>query len=287
MDLMNARMLGALVVLSLLMIAPAASAQRMDQGEARITTETGISLALDSVPGTSAARVQAMGRAVQTRMVALRTCYHNVVAVRPTVTGVIRMQITVPEGRGAATVTVTEDGVHDEELLTCSRTALLAMPTTGLERPSSVIAVLTVANSAAEGSAIAARHADEGDAVTVTQEAGRPTASMEMSDVRFVIRGAAGSADAMVAEGYRVVRSQIAGLLDCRRRASRRRRSPAGTVVLTVTMTSGQPLAVHMDRTTVAAAAETETCLTERLGRAPHVATAGPATLELELTFAP
>ena len=228
-----------------------------------------------------------MGRAVQTRMAALRNCYHEVVAVRPTVTGIIRMQITVPEGSGGATVTVTQDGVHDEELLTCSRTALLAMPTTGLARPSSVIAVLTVANSAAEGSAIAARHADTGDAVTITREGDRPTASMEMSDVRFVVRGAPGSSDDMVAEGYRVVRSQIAGLLDCRRRASRRRRSPAGSVVLTLTMTAGQALAVHVDRTTVAAAAETETCLMERLGRAPHVATAGPATLELELTFAP
>jgi hypothetical protein len=259
----------------------------MGQGEASITTETGISLALDSVPGTSAARVQAMGRAVQTRMATIRGCYHAVVAVRPTVTGVIRMEITVPEGTGPATVTVTEDAVHDAELLTCARAALVAMPTRDVVRPSSVIAVLTVGNSAAEGAVIAAQHASEGDAVDVQHEGGRPIASSEMTDVRFVIRGAAGSSDDLLAEGFRVVRSQIAGLLDCRRRASRRRRSPAGTVVLTVNMTTGQPLVVHMDRTTVAAGEETGTCVAERLARAPHVATAGPGTFELELTFAP
>lgn len=293
MAAMNSNVLGALTVVALTMLAPVARAQPdvahsgMGQGTASITTETGISLALDSVPGTSAARVQAMGRAVQTRMTTLRGCYHTVVAARPTVTGVIRMQITVAEGSGPATVTVTEDGVHDEQMLTCARTALLALPTDGLARPSSVIAVLTLANSAAEGSAIAAQHASDGDVVDVQHEGDRPTASSEMTDVRFVIRGAPGSSDELLAEGFRVVRSQIAGLLDCRRRASRRRRSPAGTVVLTLTMTAGQPLAVHMDRTTVAAGAETGTCLSERLGRAPRVPAAGPATLELELTFAP
>ncbi len=283
---MTARTLGASFAFSLTLLASGASAQHMDQGEARITTETGISLALDSVPGTSAARVQAMGRAVQTRMVAIRGCYHNVVAVRPTVTGVIRMQITVPEGAGPATVTVTEDGVHDAEMLTCARAALLAMPTADVSRPSSVVAVLTLANSAAEGSAIAAQHASEGSEVAVTRVGDRPTATTEMTDVRFVIRGPVGSSDELLAEGYRVVRSQIAGLLDCRRRASRRRRSPAGVVVLTLTMTAGQPLVVHTDRSTVLAP-DTGTCLEERLGRAPRVAAAGPGTFELELTFAP
>jgi hypothetical protein len=294
---MNMRTSGALLVSlalgSLALGAGPASAQPdvahsgMGQGEASITTETGISLALDSVPGTSAARVQAMGRAVQTRMTTLRGCYHSVVASRPIVAGIIRMQITLAEGTGAPTITVTEDGVHDAEMLTCARAALLALPTAGLQRPSSVVAVLTLANSASEGSAIAARRATEADHVDVTREGDRPTASMEMTDVRFVIRGVPGSSDELLAEGFRVVRSQIAGLLDCRRRASRRRRSPAGTVVLTVTMTAGQPLAVHMDRTTVAAGAEAGTCVAERLARAPRTPATGPGTFELELTFAP
>ena len=120
----------------------------------------------------------------------------------------------------------------------------------------------------------------------MTREGDRPTASSEMTDVRFIIRGPAGSSDELLAEGFRVVRSQIAGLLDCRRRASRRQRSPGGVVVLTLTMTAGQPLTVHTDRSTVAAP-DTGTCLEQRLGRAPRVPATGPGTFELELTFAP
>src|SRR5260221_3500480 len=126
----------------------------MEQGDAHITTHTGITLSLDPVPGTSTARVHAMGHAVETRMTAIRACYHTVVARRPTVTGVLRMEITLAAGHGAPTITVTEDNVHDDELLTCARDALVHLPTEDIDRPAAVIAVLTLANTAAAGTAI-------------------------------------------------------------------------------------------------------------------------------------
>lgn len=258
----------------------------MAQGQAHITTATGITLSLDPVPGTSTSRVQAMGQAVQTRMAAVRTCYHTVVARRPTVQGILRMQITVPEGTGAVTVTVTEDGVHDDELLTCTRAALEAMPPAGIDRPASVVAVLTVANSAAEGTALSAARAAEGEAVDVQHEGTIGVATSPAGDVHFVVRGAEGTSDELVAEGYRVVASQLPGLRDCRRQSSRRSRSPAGVIHVDVTMASGQPLTVHVRDSSVRAP-EARTCVEQRLGRAPRVPAAGPATLDLEITFGP
>ncbi len=258
----------------------------MAQGSAHITTSTGISLSLDPVPGTSTARVQAMGRAVETRMAAVRTCYHAVVARRPTVTGVLRMQITLAAGTGAPAVTVTEDGVHDAELLTCSQAALAAMPTDAIERPASVIAVLTVANSAAEGTAVTAARAAEGEEVSVAHEGARGSATSPAGDVRFVVRGPEGAADELVAEAYRVVASQLPGMRDCRRHATRRGRSPAGVLHVDLTMTAGQPLGAHVRESSVAAP-DARACVEQRLTRAPRVPATGPATLDLEITFAP
>ena len=258
----------------------------MAQGEAHITTHTGISLSLDPVAGTSTARVHAMGRAVEAQMTAVRTCYHTVVAQRPTVTGVLRMEITLAEGRGAPTVTVTDDGVHDDELLTCARTALQHISTADIPRPAAVIAVLTVANSAAAGTAVTAARAAEGESVSVAHEAGRGVATSPAGDVRFVLRGAEGVADDRVAEAYRVLASQLPGMRDCRRHATRRGRSPAGVIHMDITMTAAHPLVAHTRESSVAAP-DASTCVEERLARAPRVPALGPATLDLEITFAP
>lgn len=258
----------------------------MEQGDAHITTHTGLSLSLDPVPGTSTARVHAMGHAVEQRMTALRTCYHTVVARRPTVTGVIRMEITLAEGTGAPTITVTEDGAHDAEMITCARDALAHLPTADIPRPAAVIAVLTLANTAAEGTAISAARAAEGEAVTVEHEGTRGVATSPAGDVRFVVRGAEGAADELVAEAYRVVSSQLPGLRDCRRHATRRGRSPAGVLHVDLTMTAAHPIVAHVRDSSVAAP-DARTCVEERLGRAPRVPATGPASLELEITFAP
>ncbi|MFO0685338.1 MAG: hypothetical protein U0234_24980 [Sandaracinus sp.] len=258
----------------------------MDQGQAHITTHTGITLSLEPVGSTTAARVQAMGRAVQAQMATVRGCYHTVVARRPTVTGVLRMQIALAEGTGGPTITVTDDGVHDEEMLTCARNALSHIATADISRPAAVIAVLTLDNTAAEGTAVSAARAAAGEEVPVAHEGGRGVATSAEGDVRYVVRGAEGVADELVAEAYRVVGSQMAGMRDCRRHSARRGRSPRGVIHFDVTMTAGQPLVAHARDSTVAAP-DAGTCIEQRLARAPRTPASGPATVEVEVTFAP
>lgn len=285
----------ATLLVALALLAPAiANAQDTDgvahsgmaQGDAHITTHTGLSLSLDPVPGTSTARVHAMGHAVELQMTALRACYHTVVARRPTVTGVIRMEITLAAGTGAPTITVTEDGVHDEEMVTCARGVLAHIATADIARPAAVVAVLTLDNTAAAGTAVTTARAAAGESVSVVREGARGVATSPAGDVHFALRGPEGASDEVVAEAYRVVASQLAGLRDCRRHSTRRARSPAGVLHVDLTMTSGQPLVVHVRDSSVAAP-DARTCVEERLGRAPRVPAQGPATLDLEITFAP
>lgn len=275
-----------LVASTALAQAPGVASSGMGQGEAHITTRTGLSLALEPAEGTNTARVQAMGRAVQARMAAVRTCYDHVVAARPTVTGVLRMQVTLAAGTGPVTITVTDDGVHDAEMTTCARDALLQIATADIPRPASVFAILTLANTAAEGAARAAQHAEDGEHVELAHEGGVASATSEAGDVTYVVRGAAGVTDEVVAEAYRVVRSQVAGLRDCRRHAGRRGRSPGGQMTVTLTMTAGAPLVAHVDHSTVAIGRDASQCVEQRLGRAPRVPNQA-GTLTVDLTFAP
>lgn len=282
---MLARMRITLALVALALLAPElASAQEMGQGAAHITTRSDVRLSLESVPGTSGARLAALGRALGTAMTPIRQCYHDVVAERPTVRGRIRLRVTHPE-RGAVQMDVVEDGPGDAPLMTCIQRALRAADLAAVERPAAAVMVLELANSAAEGAEATARRAEEADDVEVTQVEGRGVARGEGPGVAFVIRGAAGLGDEVVADGWRVVRSAMPGMLDCRRRAGRRGRSPAGVVTLSARWRAGTMPDPSVVSSTVGDEAA-GTCL-QRLLRRPHRRPeAGPGELEIEITFA-
>jgi hypothetical protein len=276
------RLLASAVASLALHVTPAL-AQEMGQGEARITTRSDVRMSLESVAGTSATRLQLLGRAVGAGMTAIRTCYGEAVAERPTVQGTMRLRVALGES-GPPNVSVTEDGPQDRQLLACVRGVISRQPMGDASRPASAIVVLVFQNSAAAGAAETARRADEADAVTLAHDGGRASASGEAPGVRFVVRGAAGTSDEHVAEAFRVVRSQIAGMLDCRRRASRREMSPEGQIDLQMSMRQGRNPEMTVSESTV----EDERapiCLERALERPHRRPESGPATVDVEVRF--
>lgn len=258
----------------------------MHDGSGAITHHAAVELSMESLPGTGAARIAELGRAIAARMTAIRACYDGVAAARPTVEGAMRVTVQLAEGRGAPSVTVTEDGPNDAELTACIRTALTAMSPDGVTRPAGGVVLLTFRNTAAAGVAGAAAHAAGGGDVAVSRASGRPEATGEAREgaLRMTVRGEAELADDLVREAYRVVASAIPGMLDCRRRASRRGRSPAGDITLSLALSAGAAAAVELGASTVADSAA-GACVEEKLERAPHVSTLGPATVEVVVTF--
>lgn len=267
----------------LALTAEAASAQEMGQGAAHITTRSDVRLSMESVPGTSSARLTALGRAIGAGMGAMRTCYGEVIEQRPTVTGTMRLRVSLG-ARGAPEIEVVEDGPDDRALTTCIRGVITRQDVSGVERPAAAIVVLEMQNTAARGAAETAARADEAADVPVAREEGRPVARGEAPGVRFVVRGAADSGDPLVAEGLRVVRSQIAGMLDCRRRASRRGMDPTGTIDLRMQMRSGHPPTLEVVRSTVRDERAPQ-CLEQALERPHRTPEAGPAALDVSVEF--
>lgn len=271
------------LVAGLALRAAPALAQEMGQGHAHITTRSDVRLSMESVPGTSAARLGALGRALGAGMTAMRTCYGQVIEQRPAVTGTMRLRVSLA-ARGAADIEVVEDGPGDRELTRCIQGVIARQDVSGVERPAAAIVVLEMQNTAARGAVETAARADEAAEIPVAREEGRPVARSEAPGIRFSVRGAADTGDPLVAEGLRVVRSQIAGMLDCRRRASRRGMDPTGTIDLRMQMRSGRAPAMDVGRSTVRDERAPQ-CLERALERPHRTPEAGPATLDVQVEF--
>ena len=201
----------------------------MSQGHARVAARSDVTISLESVPGTSGARIAILGRGVQAFMPRVRACFADAVRLVPATHGRLRVRLDLPP-EGAATAAVVENTVGESPLVACVTGVLDDLTLEPAQRPAGAIIVLDFDSTAAQGGDAVARSQAEADAVTVTREGGVPEARADVAQVHILVRGAADASDALIAEAVRVVRAQVAGLLDCRRRASRRGASPEGVV---------------------------------------------------------
>lgn len=244
----------ALASVVLLAGAGARAQTPMESGAGRITARSNVRLSLESVTGTSAARLQAIGHAVGAKIPDIRTCYEHVVQARATVTGTLRLRFALAEGRAPAVIETTSDEVHDAELVRCALGAVTAAPLTGIPRPAAAIVVLFFDNSAALGTAAMQEHREHAAATAVTTNANgdsQATGTMGTHDVEFTATGIGDASPELVGAVHRGVTDGLAGLLDCRRRAGRRA-SPAGVLLVTTTVGGTAITDATVDSTTVA-----------------------------------
>ncbi len=204
----------------------------MGQGEANITARSDVRLRIESGPGTSGQKLQRMVQAVSAQLGEIRSCYGRTTEENPTVTGNLRIDLRIEPRPPRPQLRVQEDSLSDAQLLRCVRRHLERADFQGIARPAQVRVSLEFTNTAAEGvEQMQERSAEEGD-VEVTREDSHWIArgGTPGGEVRFEVR--AGRSREQAAATQRSVRSLIAGLLDCRRRAGRRGMDSEGTIRL-------------------------------------------------------
>lgn len=255
----------------------------MGQGHASITTRSDVSISLESVPGTSGARIAVLGRAVTSAMPQIRGCYAQTIQHAPATHGRARLRLDMPAA-GPGTTTPVEDAVHEAGLLRCVSDLLVALPLDATLRPASAIVVLDFDNTAAQGAAEVAQRQAEADAVTVSRASGRPEATGDGNAVHFVVRGAADATDELVIDAVRTLRSIVPGLLDCRRRASRRGASPEGTLPLRLVLRPGAAPTATPGRGATVGDERAPRCVATAVSHAHRRPTLAGA-LELEVRF--
>lgn len=261
-----------MLAVALALAAGPAAAQEMGQGEANITAQADVRLSMESGPGTNADKLALIGGVVGSKLGAVRNCYREVTAERPTVQGVLKLFVDLA---GGGSVTVRDDGIGDRELSRCVMRELNQADLGSLRPPGSAYVVLTFTNTAAEGVArTQQRRATEND-VAVTRNADdrfEATGRSGDGNIEFTVIGGARATAEQVAALQRSVREAIPILLDCRRKASRNE-SPEGEIRLRVTVNARGRARVRVLRSTVADARGGR-CLTRFLGRRPFEAEA-------------
>lgn len=206
----------------------------MGQGEASISTRSDVRLGIESGPGTSGQRLQDMARAVSSKLGDVRECYGRITAEDPSVVGTMRLSVTLPP-RGRVQVAKSDDSVNNRDLARCVSRALERASYDGVRRPANVRVQLDFGNTAAAGAQEVARRREEGARVEITRDADgnlQASGGVPSGEVRFTVSAPAATGADAVAAMQRAVRANIAGLLDCRRRAGRRNMPPEGTIEL-------------------------------------------------------
>ncbi len=217
--------------LAMVLLPALALAQRMDQGEARITARSDVRMEIATAPGTPRTELETLGAAVGQRLSAVRTCYAERVGENPSVRGTLVLRVS-PGRSGRAGAAVQNDGLDDAPLRTCTIDAVQAASVAGVRAGSAIIVTFTFANSAAEGhERMQERRAEAATVALETAPDGRIAArgGPESGEVRYTVLGAADKREA-VASVHGAMRTAIPGFLDCRRRATRRGDSPAGEI---------------------------------------------------------
>lgn len=276
------------IALLAIAFAVPAAAQEMAQGEARITSRSDVRLSMESMPGTSGAAVSLLGQRVSARMAQVRACYEERIEEDPTVTGTLRLR-WVLESRGQPRVEVDQDRVNDAQVLRCITRVLAGIDTAQLIRPTRAIVQLQMGNTAARGAEEAAVRAQQAQQVAIGVDAdGNPRSTGGTPDgrVRFTVTGRGRGSAPAVADAHRALLTALPGLMDCRRRAGRRGRSPGGDLSATMTVRAGRPPTSRVTRSTVPNE-RTRGCVDRVLGRIEHRATEGRGNVQVEIHFEP
>ena len=215
---------------TLFIVAPlTVAAQELGEGEARITARSDVRMEIATGPGTRASELSELGGAVGRKLVTVRECYAARVRENPSVQGRLVLQVTaLSSGRGE--VALTRDELSDASVQGCAVDALEAADLSGARSSSSILVTLTFTNSAAEGhERMEERRAAEAEVALEDGPDGMLVArgGVATGEVRFQVIGPAASRE-RIPLIHQAVRTSIPGLLDCRRKATRRGDSPEG-----------------------------------------------------------
>ncbi|MEM1413614.1 MAG: hypothetical protein AAGH15_01875 [Myxococcota bacterium] len=232
-------------------LAPGA-AQELDAAHTRITARSDVTINVESGPGTSRSKLQELGGLLGARMPATRACYSQIMRERPTVQGDLRLRVFLEPGGGR--VEMGRDETGDRELVRCVKEVFEATPFAQLRPPGSAYVRLAFRNTAAEGVARMEERAGEQAAVPVTRnDEGllETSGGTPEGEVRFRLIGAEDATEAQLRSAHGTLRTRIALLLDCRRKAGRRQ-SPVGEVGLRMSIARTGRATARAQRSTVA-----------------------------------
>jgi len=213
-----------------------AAAIGLTAADGSVRTQAGVRLSISGVPG-APDRVLAMSAPVQARMGNIRECFAQAMLRAPTTEG--RAEFELETRSHGANVRITVDETHDPALVSCMKSSLARGSFSGVPRGTRAVVGLYLSNPIA---ALQKRMHDGQPTSPVHMLAGGRAESeggTQAGDIKFRVTGSAYAAKTI--EGLqRDISGQLAGLLDCRRKAFRREREATGKVEVDLKLRDGE-----------------------------------------------
>jgi hypothetical protein len=230
----------------------------MEQGEAVVRVRSNINVAIRGTGGTTRQNVAALSDAVRAQIGPLKTCYGKVVSKTPIVAGSVQVVIDFSETAKHPRLDFPGQQEIAPPLETCIQIALDAVTLSPNNRPAAAVVTLDLNNSRAQGQEIleSKRKASEAREIfdVKTNDAGQLESAWTAPDekIAFVVTTSeASDSKELVAGVLRVLREHVGRLLDCRRRAAKGEKSPAGEAVIDLRIQRGGESSMRIDSITI------------------------------------
>jgi hypothetical protein len=219
---------------------------------------------------------------VQTQMSAIRRCFSEAMVRSSAVEGRAVFELEAA-AKGKTRAATARDETGDPVMVECMRSALNETQLTGLPVGAKSLVTLVLTKPAAQVRADMERRARVVDVRMLDGGRAETNGATQQGEVQFALRGSAYATDTISVLHQRFA-NRLAGLLDCRRKASRRNRPAEGTVSLQVEVRDGEVAKVTTANNGVGDRGAPQ-CVTSWLKRGEQLASAGTANLTLDITF--
>jgi len=263
-----------------------AAAMGLSTADGSVRTQTSVRMSLSPLPGPDF--VMVMSEPVQARLGEIRACFAAAMATNPRAQGRVVLQVEAA-GRGKAKALVTLDETGDAKVAECMRTALSR---TDLRKVKStragVLVAVDLTNPAARmhetmglrsgGETVQVRTLSGG---RVQSEGGTFT-----GEVRFELATSAFARPALE-KLHRDLTARLAGLLDCRRKATKRGMKGEGAIELGLSLDQGRAARTKTVRSELTDRSAPQ-CVSAWIGKSvsSQVTADGPAEMALTVHFA-
>jgi hypothetical protein len=222
--------------------APGGFAAAMGLTAADGTVRTSASVRVALAPTSGGADYAArMRNPVQGQMGPIRQCFASAMVRTSGVQGKVLFELEAL-AKGKAKAATARDETGDAEMVECMRAALEQTALGDVPVGARSLVSLSLTNPAASVRAGMEQRAQSSASAAVHMiDGGRAesTGATQQGEVQFAVRGSAFLSDTLV-EVHQDVASRMAGLLDCRRKASHRNRPAEGTISFEVQLRDGK-----------------------------------------------
>lgn len=244
-----------------------------------VRAQANVRLAVSVAQGSRDFAVQ-MGEPVRTKMPEVRACFGEAVGRSSAVQGQAVFELEALT-KGRARAKVVSNQTKDRAMVECMRASFAsAVMPTQVPRGARSLITLDLVSSTAQ----APKPAQRAKSPVKLLPGGRAESQggTQQGEVQFRISGSA-NARAAIEALHEDVSSRFAGLLDCRRKSSRRNQPATGTVTVSLKLEEGRVERAR-SRGERSAGFKAPACVTEWVERADrsHLV---PAELELAITF--